>query len=58
MKIELFRGGLLKRKWYFRVRAANGEPIAQSEGYSNRADMMSTVRLLRAQLAKAEICDV
>lgn len=58
MKIELFsRRGLKGRRWYFRVRATNGEPIAQSEGYHNRADAMSTIRLLRGGLAKAEVVD-
>ena len=58
MKIEVFsRRGLRGRRHYFRVRADNGEPIAQSEGYRNRAGCMATVRLLRAGVAKAEICD-
>lgn len=31
---------------YFRIRAANGEIIAQSEGYKNRGDLLSTIALL------------
>lgn len=59
MKIETFsRRGIRGRRHYFRVRASNGEPIAQSEGYHNRADMMATIRLLRSSLSKAEIVDV
>lgn len=60
MRIEMFSrrwayfGGL---KWFFRIRAANGEVIAQSEAYSRKIDAMSTVRLLRAQLPTAEIVD-
>lgn len=59
MKVEIFsRKKLLGRPlWYFRIRARNGEIIAQSEGYSRRLDAMSTIRLIRAQLASAEIHD-
>jgi uncharacterized protein YegP (UPF0339 family) len=59
MKIEIYcRKRFVKGPlWFFRVRAANGEIIAQSEGYSRRIDAMSTIRLLRAQLANAEIVD-
>jgi hypothetical protein len=39
LKIEVFqRMTMLGRRWFFRIRAANGEPIAQSEAYHNRLD--------------------
>lgn len=56
LRIEIFpRRGLLGKRWYFRVRAANGEPIAQSEAYHNRADAKATAMLLRAAMPDAEI---
>jgi uncharacterized protein YegP (UPF0339 family) len=59
MKVQVFSRKKLvgRRQWHFRVVGANGEIVAQSEGYFNRADMMSTLRLLRSQLPKAEIVD-
>ena len=32
--------------WYFRLRARNGEIVAQSEGYHNKQDAIDTARLL------------
>lgn len=56
MRIEMFsRLGLRGKKWYFRVRAANGEIIAQSEAYSRRIDARSTAERMRDNLAKASI---
>jgi uncharacterized protein YegP (UPF0339 family) len=56
MKIELFsRRGLRGRRYYFRVIAANGEPIAQSEGYSRKIDALGTANLLKNGAAGAEI---
>jgi uncharacterized protein YegP (UPF0339 family) len=59
VKIEIFsRRSLVGRKrWYFRVRAGNGEPIAQSEGYSRRVDAVGTAHLLKTGLANAEVCE-
>lgn len=59
LRIEIFsRKHLFGRRYYFRVRAANGEPIAQSEGYHNRSDARSTAQLLRAAMPDAEIYGV
>lgn len=56
LRIEIFpRKHLFGKRWYFRVRAANGEPIAQSEAYHNRADARSTAMLLRSAMPDAEI---
>jgi uncharacterized protein YegP (UPF0339 family) len=57
MRIELFsRKRLLKRPlWYFRIRAANGELIAQSEGYSRKIDALGTANLLKNGAAGADI---
>lgn len=37
-------------KWYFRVRARNGEIVAQSEGYTTRAAAEKGIRALRRAL--------
>lgn len=39
-EFEVFRGANqgAKRFWYWRLRAANGEIVAQSEGYSTERD--------------------
>ena len=52
--IEVFqRRGIRGKQWYFRVKAMNGETIAQSEGYKNQADCIGTATLLRARLFDA-----
>jgi uncharacterized protein YegP (UPF0339 family) len=59
MRVEIFRRRNLlgKSKWYFRVRAANGQTVAQSEGYSRRLDAVATAHSLKAGLANAVIPD-
>lgn len=59
MKIETFKRARLigRPRWYFRVRANNGEIVAQSEGYSRRIDCVETAHALRANLGSAEIAD-
>ncbi len=57
MTIDLFsrrnwRGQL---RWFFTIRASNGEPVAQSEGYHNRVDAYETARMIRADAFDAEI---
>lgn len=57
MKVEIFsaRNLIGRKRWYFRVRAANGNIIAQSEAYSRRVDAVGTAHSLKAGLANAEI---
>lgn len=55
-RIEFFRGKLLKR-WYFRIRAANGQIIAASEGYSRKIDCIQTASHLRGSLIEARMFD-
>lgn len=42
---------------YFRIKAGNGEIIAQSEGYSRKVYCLDTVELLRTALADAPVVD-
>lgn len=59
MKIELFgrRNWIGQLRHYFRVRGDNGQTMLQSEGYSRRIDMLSTVHSLRNGLHTAEMVD-
>lgn len=54
MRFEVFRGKF-RRRWYWRLVADNGEVIAQSEGYHNRADALSTVRLIQTRAGETDV---
>ncbi len=43
MQFELYKSGLY---WYWRLRAANNEIIAQGEGYHNKNDAQHAVTLV------------
>ena len=54
--IEIFpRRTLRGKRWFFRIRGANGEPLAQSEAYHNRSDCVATAQLLRGRLFDAAV---
>jgi hypothetical protein len=56
MKIEVFsRLTLSGRRWFFRIKAANGKIVAQSESYHNRSDAIETATMLRAKLFDATL---
>lgn len=60
MKLEVFhrRNMLGKMRWYFRIRAENGQIVAQSEAYSRKIDAMSTAQSIRQNVGAAEIIEV
>ncbi len=60
MKIEMFsrRNLIGRKKWYFRIRAGNGEVVAQSEAYSRRIDAMGTVQAIRQDVGTAEVVEL
>ena len=59
MRIEIFaRWTLRGRRWFFRIMAANGEAVAQSEAYHNRGDAWETARSIRANAFDAVIEEV
>ena len=60
MKFEVFhrRNLLGKKRWYFRIRAENGQIVAQSEAYSRRIDAMGTAQSVRQNVGAAEIIEV
>lgn len=53
MNVEVFKGK--NGEWYFRVKAANGEPIAHSEGYKNLRDAIDTAEGMRTNMGKSVI---
>lgn len=57
LRIEIFPRRSLFRgtQWYFRIKAANHQVLAASEGYNKRADCLHTATLLRDQLHEAGI---
>jgi uncharacterized protein YegP (UPF0339 family) len=58
--IELFsrkRRGAADLTHYFRIRAANGQIVTPSQGYSRKIDRDEIVHHLRDNLATAEIVD-
>jgi uncharacterized protein YegP (UPF0339 family) len=60
MKFVVFsrRDWLGRKRWYFHlVSLANGEIVAQSEGYSRRVDCYETINLIRARAGAARLDD-
>lgn len=55
MNIEVFRSGIIRKQWYFRFRATNGQIVAQSEGYRNKQDCISTAQSVQQRAAAAQI---
>ena len=48
---EVFRGA--DGRWYWRMKAANGETIAQSEGYERRQGALDGIEAVKANAAPA-----
>jgi uncharacterized protein YegP (UPF0339 family) len=46
VRIQVFKAGLLKKKWAFHFLGANGEILVWSETYSRRIDAETTARLV------------
>lgn len=56
MKFHLWQQfTLFGRRWYWHLKARNGEIVAQSEAYRNRADALKTIELIRTKAADAAI---
>ena len=61
MKVEIYSKFSLrsmKKLWYWRVRAGNGEIVASGEGYVNRMDAIGTINLLKAGLPEARVINM
>jgi uncharacterized protein YegP (UPF0339 family) len=55
-KFETFVGA--DGQHYFRIVAGNGEPVAVSEGYQRKADMLDTINAIRAEVSSALVVEV
>lgn len=56
MKFQIFsRLTWRGKRWFFRIVAKNGEPVAQSEGYQNRGDCVATAHAIRRDCFNAVI---
>ena len=54
MTFEFFhRRGLRGKRWYFRIKARNGETVASSEGYRNFKDAQGAAFLIQREAATA-----
>ena len=48
MRFELIRSKLPRRqRWRWRIVATNGQVLAHSEAYSNRADAVTAIEIVR-----------
>lgn len=54
IKFEIFKSGT---QYYFHIKAANGEKIAQSEGYTRKESATDTVDLIKKYAATATITE-
>ncbi len=49
MRFQLYRRATLRgMKWFWRLRAKNGEIVAQGEGYSRLIDAMRAIALVQS----------
>lgn len=56
MKFHIFRRlTMLGPRWYWHLRATNGQIVCQSEGYRNEADARSTISSIRKNAAYAKV---
>ena len=54
-KFEVFESEAATPEWYFRLRAANGKIIAQSEGYTRKRNALKGIRAIKKCAAKASV---
>lgn len=52
-KGELFQS--LNGEWRFRLKAANGEIVAQSEGYTRKESALDTLRMIARAKIEVEV---
>jgi uncharacterized protein YegP (UPF0339 family) len=46
-RVELYRSGLIRKEWRFRVRALNGHVlVASGDGYKRKIDALNTAERL------------
>lgn len=57
-RFEIYMGGMFRRKWFWRLRAGNGEIVAQSEGYSRKIDAIRTIESVQERAPHASLHEV
>ena len=61
MRFEVFKSGstVLSQKWYWRLIASNGEPIASSgEGYYSKDDCIHGIGLVKGTNAMTPVIEI
>ena len=53
---EIFRG--IDEQFYFHLKAANGEIIASSQGYTSKQSAESGIAAIRSTASRAEVIDL
>jgi uncharacterized protein YegP (UPF0339 family) len=53
MKYEYFKAQT--NNWYWRLKAANGEIVAQSEGYTTKANCLHAIALVKSSHSAPEV---
>jgi len=41
--------------WYWHLKSANGEKIAYGEGYHNKADVLTVIKLVKGSSSATEV---
>lgn len=55
IKFEIFKG--TNGQYYFHIKGANGEKIAQSEGYIRKESAKDTIAIIKKDAATAAVVD-
>ena len=58
LRFELFKDTDAPSEWRWRLKAANNEIVAASEGYKNKQDALDTIELIKSSAATAPIRNV
>jgi len=56
IKFEIFKG--INGQFYFRIKASNGQVIAQSEGYTQKQSAKDTIDTIKRNAATAIVTDL
>ena len=54
-RFRVFKGGWLRRSWYFSFVAPNNERILGSEGYTRKQSAEDTIALIKMYAKDAEV---
>lgn len=57
MKFHIYKSGVIRKEWRWKLKARNGEIIASGEGYKNRADCFYAIHLLMQCASAAAVVE-